>query len=398
MWLRGLACGALVLGIATPCRAAAQFTLHSSIGLAGAYVRVVDRDTPDDPLEDVQTREQVSSTLAFDNAYVHSDIRYKIAAVQLVRNEELNYLDHNIGLRVDANRWLRHFTESARLTITADLSVNPSLPPLGPDATSGPTTDAPTDAQPGGPVPEGLEGVGNLTNIRDDRSGYAMKYGLTWEDDLSPFSGYRLGAVVRDTRYDSSVARDTTSLVLKGEQFTRLRAGQAGVGFSHGRLIRGAATNNKTYRVFGYVSKVGYRTGWRVAPGIAYRTQAQSYAMTLATQGFLRQRVLTYFAHYQTGFEFLHIGNTPLARTQRMGITIGETRSSNYPRYVAAELLLAGATREATLNVTQAARITPRVRGSVGYERGLLRFDDATGITHKRHSDVVRVSLDWQFL
>jgi hypothetical protein len=398
MWLRGLACGALVLGLATPA-GAAHVNLHSSIGVASAYLRVADRETPNDPLEDVQTREHLASTLTLDNAYVHSEIRYRISAVQLQRNEDLNYLDHHAGIRVDANRWLRRFTQSGRLTITADLHINPSLPPLGPDETSVPSTEAPADTGPGGPVPEDLVGIGDLTTIREDRSGYAMKYGIAYEDELSPFSGYRVGALVRDTRNNSSVVQDSASLILNAEEYARLRAGLAGVGVSHARLIRGGATNNKTYEMYGFLSRTGYRTGWRIAPGIAYRTQAKTYSGTLATQGYLRQRILTYFAHYRTGYQFLHIGTTPLARTHRLGVSIGGTRPTHYPRYLVAEALVGGRTKEATLNLTQAARFTPRIRGRVGYERGLLRWVDlATGATRKRHSDAVRVSLDWQFL
>jgi len=403
-WAAAIACLALT-ALPTPGGAAGRFDLHLGGAVGASYVRVVDPELADSHLEDVQGQESVATTLVYDNAYMHVGVHYRITAVQLAQNAELNYLDHRVGIRLDADRWMQRLTDGGRLSITANLSINPSLPPLDPNAPTlpnAPDSTPPADGTATDTAPEprsDLLTAGNIVNIRQDRSGYAFTYGLTYEDDTSPFSSYRVGWRVTDHRYNSDVVGDSATLRVGADYLTRVRIGHVSVGASHGRFVRGGNQDQQTYGLHASLARTGYRLGWRVSPGLSYRTDRDVYGASLDLSAFLRRRILSYQGSYNTDYEVLNIGDIPLARTQRVGLTVQPTRRTRFPRRAAAAAVISRNTRAYTLSAGQAAVLAPNVNASIGYERGLLRWTDSgSGILRHRHSDTVLLALNWQFL
>jgi hypothetical protein len=392
----------LTLAPPAPGRAAGNFSLHSGVGLGASYIRVADLELADPVLEDVQAHETLSTNVSYDNAYLHVGVNYRVSAVELRHNPELNYIEQAVAINLDADRWLRRFTGTGSLTITGQMAINPSLPPIDPRVTDAP--NAPTTTPPGGTPDQGttsgdLLTAGNLVNIREDRSGYAFIYGLSYEDDLGPFSSYTVGWLVRDNRYNSDVIGDSATLGVNGDYVTRLRIGDAGVGVSHGRFVRGGGQDRQTYDVHASLARGTFRGGWRVAPGVAYRTDTHAYGAALDLSGFRRRRVLSYQGYYRTNYQLLDIGGVTLTRTQHVGVTVRPTRPTQYPRSVGAESVFSSVSRQYILSADQSVLISPSLRASIGYERGLLRWmDTSTDQWRHRHSDTVLVALNWQFL
>lgn len=403
MWRAGILIIAWTVTLASPAWAA-RVALHSTLQVGGGYARVVDRDFPDDPVEDVQTREGLRNTLIYDNAYVHVGVGYGIWAVQLRPHSELDYLDHRMAIRIDPERWLRRMAQSGHLTITADLTISPSLPDLQPVTPTSPSPDPgalPADADgepPVAPPPPDLPGADNLLTIRQDRSGYVAHYGLGWEDDLTPYSSYRTAAAVTDQRYRNSAVADVATLDLTAEYLTHLPVGQAGVGISHGRFVRGG-TNQKTYGLFASLARSSFRSGWRIAPGVAYRTDRKGYGATLDLGGFLRNRVLTYSGSYKVGYVFLQVGEVKLAPVQSVGFSVHPTRQGRFPRQAAAGARFSSSTTQYTVGVNQGAVITSRLNANIGYQRALARWRiSGDPMVHQQHADSVLVAFNWQFL
>jgi hypothetical protein len=403
-WALTAACLLSTLGLPAFGHAAGHFGLTAGAGLGAAYIRVADLELADPVLEDVQARETLSTNLTFDNAYLHLGVNYRVTAVQLRENPELNYIDQGVGILLDADRWLRRMTGTGHLTITGELAINPSLPPLDagrPSVPNSPETPPPGDgttpAPP--PTPEDLLTAGNLVNIREDRSGYALIYGLAYDDELSPFSSYRVGWLVRDNRYNSAVIGDSATLAVNGDYLSRLRVGEAGVGVSHSRYVRGGISDRQTYDVHASLAQGTYRSGWRIAPGVSYRTDTHVYGASLNLGAYTRRRVLSYQGYYRTSYDLLDVAGVTLARTQHVGFTVQPTRPTRYPRHAGADVVLSSRSRAYNMSAEQSVLVTDKVRASIGYERGLLRWTDATtDQLHHRHADTVLLSLNWQFL
>lgn len=384
---------------------AARVDLHSSLNLGAGYVRVVDRDVPGDPLEAVAIREGVRNTVTFDNAYIHVGLGYEVSAVQLRRNSDLNYLDHRLAIDVNPERWLRRVTPTGHLTIIADLTINPSLPPIQSATPTSPTTDPGTLPADGGaagpsepPLPQ-LPGVDNLLTVREDRSGYVAHYGLGWEEALTSFSSYRAAAAVTDHRYRNSAVPDVATLQVTAEYLTHLEAGQAGFGVSHQRFVRGGFFNQKSYGLFVSLSRSGRLFGWRVAPGVAYRTDPKRYGATLEMSGFIRRRILTYTGNYGVGYAFLDVGSASLAPVQSVGLSIHPTQEVRFSSRLGAGARFSSNTTEYALALTQRADFTPTLNATVRYERALRRWETAANPSlHQQYADTVWVALIWLFL
>lgn len=404
MWRFGVVLVASVVGLASPAWAA-RVALHSTLTLGGGYVRVVDRDFPDDPVEGVEAREGLQNVVYFDNAYLHVGLSYSVWAVQIEQNHELDYLDHRLAIHIGADRWLRRLAQSGHLTIIADLTVNPSLPPLESANPVTPSADPGTlPADTGGdvpvePPPPDLPGADNLLTLRQDRSGYSAHYGLAYENDLTPYSSYRTSAVVTDSRFKSSAVADAATLRVSAEYLTQLRVGQAGVGISHGRFVRGGFSDEKTYGVFASLARSSFRSGWRIAPGVAHRTDRRTYAGTLDLSGFIRNRILTYSGGYKIGYVFLQVGDARLAAAHDFELNIHPTRQGRYPRGLTAGARFSSDTTQYTVGVHQGAELALGVHATIGYQRALARWRTADDPSvHQQHADSVTVALSWQFL
>jgi len=401
-WTAAVVCISLSLALPAAGRAAGSLALDADVGLGGAYLRVVDVEAADPRLEDVQGRESLGTKVAYDNPYLHLEVTYRVTAVQLRSHPELDYIDQAVHLRLDADRWLRRLTGSGRLTVISNLVVNPSLPPIDTPASQIPNSPSTTPAAGTSGTADRLGSdlltAGNLVNIREDRSGYAFTYGLIYEDELSPFSGYRVGWNVKDNRYNSDVVPDSATLGMTGEYYSQVRSGRAGVGVSHGRVVRGPNKNLKTYGLDASLSQSRYRSGWRLAPGVTYRTDRKTYGASAAAEGFLRRRVLSYSANYSTKYSVVTLGEVAISRVHFAGFGVRPTQVTKYPRRANVSAAISNRTRQYSFLAQQAAQLTPTVFASIGYERAKLRWrEEDTGNVRHRYGDTVLLALNWQF-
>jgi hypothetical protein len=401
-WTAAVVCISLSLALPAAGRAAGSLALDLDAGLGGAYLRVVDVEAADPRLEDVQGRESLATTLAFDNPFLHLEVNYRVTAVQLRSHPELDYIDQHVNLRLDADRWLRRLTGNGRLTIISNLIVNPSLPPIDTGATPIPNSPAATPVEGTSGAADRLRSdlltAGNLVNIREDRSGYAYNYGLIYEDELGPFSGYRVGWNVTDNRYNSDVVPDSATLRASGEYFSQVRSGRASVGVSHSRVVRGPNKELKTYGIQGALAQGRYRSGWRLAPGVTYRSDRKAYGASLDSGAFLRRPLLSYSASYGTEYAVVTVGDVAISRVHRAGFGIRPTQVTKYPRRANVSAAISTRTRQYSFLAEQAAQLTPTVLASIGYERAKLRWrEEGTDTVRHRYGDTVLLAVNWQF-
>lgn len=303
-----------------------------TVGTGGTYFDVKTTDPASTPIEDVENRQQLDNSLTLDNAYVHMGLQYEVMRVALQENQDLDYLDHQVGMNFNVDRWLKRYTEDGRLTLTATARVSPSLPPLDPQR-------LPTGAS--GRDPQVLNDLSpseyfvhhDVLNIRDDPTGYSLLYGASYGDQLDPFSRYEAGWNIEDNRYDSPLVRDSRVLNLQGTYAVRLPQGEAGTRITHEREL-GSARLKDVYGVSVFRSEEARRLSWRFEPGVTYlpanRVARPSLSVTMA----YTMRQATFESAYNTTWSVSVIGTDALQRIHEVYLALHTNHDYRTPRWI----------------------------------------------------------------
>jgi hypothetical protein len=324
----------LLSALAWPAPARANWMVDwvPTVGTGGTYFDVKTTDPGSTPIEDVENRQQLDNSLSLDNAYVHLGVQYEVMRVALQQNQNLNYLDHQVGMNFNVDRWLKRYTEDGRLTLTATARVSPSLPPLDPKSlptgVSGRDTQGQNDL-----TPSEYFVHHDVLNIRDNPTGYTLLYGANYGDQVDPFNRYNVGWDIEDNRYNSTLVRDSRVLHLQGTYAVRLRQGEVGTRISHLREL-GSARLKDLYGLSVFRSAEARRVTWHVEPGITYQPADHLARSSLNVSWAYTMRRATFESAYTSTWSISVIGADPLQRIHTGYLAISTNHNYRSPRWI----------------------------------------------------------------
>jgi hypothetical protein len=315
-----------------PARANWMVDWEPTVGTGGTYFDVKTTDPAATPIEDVENRQQLDNNLTLDNAYVHMGLQYEVMRVALQDNQDLNYLDHQVGMNFNVDRWLKRYTEDGRLTLTATARVSPSLPPLDPSS-------LPTGAS--GRDPQAVNALTpseyfvhhDVLNIRDDPNGYTLLYGASYGDQLDPFTRYEAGWNIEDNRYNSPLVKDSRILHLQAVYALRQRQGEAGTRVTHERALSATGVND-LYGVSVFRSDEARRLTWRIEPGVTYQPATRQARAAANVSGSYVMRRATVESAYSSTWAVSVIGAESLQRINAVSLALRSNHDYRTPRWI----------------------------------------------------------------
>lgn len=366
----------LALGWPAPARAAWRLDWVPTVGTGGTYFDVRTTDPGSTPIEDVENRQQLDNSVAVDNAYLHLGVQYDVTRVALQTNQELNYLDHQVGMNLNVDRWLRRYTQDGRLTLTATARVSPSLPPLDPQR-------LPTGAS--GRDPQAVNDLSpteyfvhhDVLNIRDDPSGYTVYYGASYSDNLDPFHRYEAGWNVEDNRYDSALVKDSRILHLQSTYAVRLRQGEVGARVSHERQLGGGRFKD-LYGVSVFRSEEARRLTWRIEPGVTYRPSTGQARAAVGVSSIYTMRRATLETSYASTWGVSVIGVEAVQRIHEVFLSLHTNHNYRTPRWLSLDARWEEFSRRLEGSIGQRFQIVRSVAVVFQYSNSAVWWDNGT--------------------
>lgn len=396
---RGFAYGLtllLTLWGAAPADAAWDVTWVRAVVTGGGAFDVETTDPNSAPIQDVESRQRLNNNLTFDNAYLHMGLLYEIMRVDLQDNRELSYLDHQVGINFNVDRWLRRYTEDGRLTVKATAQISPSLPPIDPDRL--PTGDSGRDQAALTDLSQSEFLVHHdILNIEDDPTGYTIVYGLAYSDELGPYRRYDVGWDVEDNRYDSTLVQDSRVLRLHGRYTLSQLRGESGFGVSHNRQL-GEARFNDVYGLSVFRAAESRRWTWHVEPGITYQPDGPRYrgSFNLALDYTMPRATIE--SAYSVGTNVSIFGQSGLERIHRLFLGVRTNRNYRSPRWMSADLRVEESLRQLEFAAGQRFQFFRSLAVVFQYSHSGIWWDDGVSPERLRwESDRVGVDLQWEF-
>jgi len=397
-----MAFGMLALGTLEPAHAARNLEIGADLSGRVSYIDVVTNDPLAKDVEDIQTTEGIATQFDLDNAYLHFDVRYQLVAGQLSHNGELNYVEHNVVLNLDLQRWLSRHSESGKMEVTLAVDTSPSLPSLQQDPLG--SSDTPLGAQEGPGdqrVINANQSGQDLLNLRRDRSGYGLRYGLSYRDRAGPLGHYKLSWLVRDSRYKGGVVADQATLDVTAGYSQSLLRGEAGLTFGHKRFVRGGNAKERTVSLSSFYSQRHYLNSWGGSLGADYRIDTQA---TTAHGGLHASRSggkVETSGRYSTELLVNEVGNGSLSRRHSLNLKVGSARQVAGAVSLLANGSLADDVKRSEVGLNQI--IFPGgksgIYAEIGFKWASLWWDDpATGKSLKSRSNVIGFNFIWRFL
>jgi hypothetical protein len=334
---------------------------------------------------------------------MHFDIRYQIVAGQLSHESDLNYVEHNVVLNLDLDRWLERHTNAANIDITLAVDTSPSLPSLQADQTA--SSDSPF-----GGVTEGTgsqdmlsanQGGQDLLNLREDRSGYGLRYGLTYRDRVGPMGTYKFGWLVRDNRYEGGVIRDQAALDVNAGYSHSLLRGEAGFTVDHKRFVRGGNKKERTFGFSGNYSQMRFASSWGVSLGTSYRTDSKALSGRGGVHASRRGSRVKATGRYSTDLVVTEVGVTSLKRRHHLNLNLSPARNSTGSVFFVANGSWASDVKrsEVSINRVLISGDKSDFYAEIGYKWANLWWDDpATSKSLKSRSNVIGFNFIWRFL
>jgi hypothetical protein len=397
--LAGFSACVLLGALAWPAAARANWMVDwvPTVGTGGTYFDVKTTDPGSTPIEDVENRQQLDNSLTLDNAYVHLGLQYEVMRVALQQNQDLNYLDHQVGMNLNVDRWLRRYTEDGRLTLTATARISPSLPPLDPQRL--PTGASGRDPQVADPqTPTEYFVHHDVLNIRNDPTGYTLLYGANYGDQLDPFTRYNVGWDIEDNRYDSPLVKDSRILHLQGTYALRLREGEAGIRFTQQRAI-GAPGLTEVYGVSVFRSDEARRMAWRFEPGVTYQPTSQHARASLDASWSYMMRRATLVSAISSTRSISVIRSESLERTNVVSLNLSSNHDYRTPRWIGVSGRLGEFSRRLEVSAGQRFQVARSLAVVFQYAYSGIWWDDGSTPSHlfSWRSQTIGGDLRWEF-
>ncbi|MBI5136392.1 MAG: hypothetical protein HZA24_03535 [Nitrospirae bacterium] len=368
-----------------------------------AYLNLTSSDPAATELEDVQTTEGIAAQLDLDNAYLHLDMRYQVIAGQLAHNAELNYLEHSVVFNLNLDRWLEQHSEAGKVDITLAVDTSPSLPPL--EDTGGTSAALPLGGDPAAMEAQNLLGQSrppsDMLNLREDRSGYGLRYGITYSDTAGPVGRYHAGWLVRDSRYKGGVVPNQSSLNVNGGYMHRLLRGEAGFTVIHNRLLRGGTSQQRTYSLSGVYNRPGYRYSWGTTLGTTYLVDGRDYVARASAHASRRAHQIRVSGSADTDVAVVDVGRTALRRRHQMTFKVEPVTYATGAVWLTASGSVAEAAKRAEAGINRLMFLGDKsgLYADIGYKWSGIWWDDvATGLAYRSTSNTVGFNIIWRFL
>lgn len=391
----------LVLGsMPGTARAALDVDLQSTLNLEAGYTSILTNDPATPHVKDVTTREGVTNRLTMAGSYASVVLGYRINAVQLLDHSNLNYMEHRVGIDMDLDGLVSRFTHSGKLDVTAQVSVDPSLPKLG----SGPAFTPYDESDPDTAtreriIEERMLADGDMLLIQEDRSGYAMHFGLSFSDEAGRTGRYNIGVSLRDHRYDSALIVDKSILGLSAGYMRGFLLSEAGLQLGHQRYLRGEGDPERTLSSASLMfARNGFRLGWRLGAGGSYTDQDETVHPTLSSNIYYRGSRVAMDVGARTGISDSDVDVIGFYRTRAANVEFHPARPTRTPWSISGYWSGFLDNDQYTGRVSQRVIWNDAVSGGISYARSESLIRDPGFGVDRRSSDTVLLSFVWRFI
>ena len=320
-------------------------------------------------------------------------------AVQLADHNNLNYIEHRLGLDLDLDGLVQRFTHSGKLDVTAQISVDPSLPELGSGAAFTPSDELdPDTATRARIIEERLLAGGDLLLIQDDRSGYAMHFGLSFSDEAGRTGRYFIGADLRDHRFDSDLILDKSILNVSGGYTRGFLRSEVGLQLGHQRYLRGGDPERTVSSGSLSFARSAYRFGWRLGAGAAYTDRDERVRPTASAGLYYRGRRVAFETGLRTDIGDADVDVIGFYRTHSVNFNFHPARPTRYPWSVSGYWSSFNENDQYTGRLSQRVVWNDAVSGGIAYTRTETLIQDPVLGVDRRSSDTALLSFVWRFI
>lgn len=378
--------------------AALEVDFRTTLNLETGYVSIISNDPALPHVKDVTTREGIAARLSVGGKYAQLVLGYRVTAVQLVDHSNLNHMVHRLGLDLDLDGLVSRFTHSGRLDVTAQISVDPSLPTLGSGATFTPSDEFDPDiATRERVLEERLLASGDMLLVQEDRSGYTTRLGLNFSDEAGRTGRYNIGAHLTDNRFDSKLLPETSVLHVSGGYTRAFLRNEAGLQFGHRRYVRGGNDEQTVNSMSLSFARRSYRIGWQVGSGVAHVERDDAVRSTASASCYYRGRRIAFDGRFRSDINDTDLSVIGFFRTRSGGIRFHPVRPGRFPWSVSAGWSGFFSGDRYTARADQGVIWNDAVSGGISYTRTETLIDDPAGVD-RRSSDTVLLRFVWRFI